>query len=605
MCVHAIAGEADANEFAHEMIALDIVTETTKQVPRLAQRVFGITPDLLLTVWSPIIGSRGDVRIAQRPGNPVQSEAKRGLLHVEPRQVLFNACLIAQRDMLVQLKCDGTDEIGSRTVEAGSFYETIVAGDMETLAETGPEEATIGCQPRITQARIGADATLDPVKAGEAIAQKEVGCVEVEGNRILIGDISGLRFIGRGDELENRCQHISRIAVSADQRPAQVETGRRQQIALRVAAARGARHVFGGDHVTAQLGERRDDNPGVTGHLPPPAKSTGHMVLIGPQDHALSRGVDGGLTIQGIGVEVEGQFSSHQRIGKNVIGRHKGQGRRHLVLIFGVFGGAVVEKLRLGEVAAGKTRQMDFVGDHAAVVNIIVLEERPVAPDCPVPAPFPGVVQLEIAGAAERAARWTIVARRVTGHKFIDASGLELVNTAGQAVAPLGFQQRPLLRCNRRHQCQILVRRQCPEVRRRHADAIVTRPERRQQEATAALHARIRIGKSRRPEHWNAADLEGCILVVDRVFLHVVFCLARHDGPERNAVFAGTGVAGGVTGLLIDGDAVLDPPGIARGDGDVVGEQGAHMFGKALGEFVVDLGNLGLQHIAVWLTQHD
>ena len=329
------------------------------------------------------------------------------------------------------------------------------------------------------------------------------------------------------------------------------------------------------------------------------------MGLFGAEREAeLETGI-GDCAPQGIGVEIERQFAPGDGIGEDVIGRDERQDGGEPVLLLVLGQGAVVDGLHLGVVAAGKLRRLHIARGHVAAVESVIVEESAVAGEGAVPAPAPGVIDPETALAPDSTPPRPVAGTGVAGVEFVDAVSADAVNAGLQAMAPFEIGQYALLGRPHRREGQILVRRHRPEIRRRHAQPKGPAMKRRQQEAAAALHRWIGVGQIGRIENRNAADLQPGIAVIDRVLFHVVLGLARHDLPQRTPTFIDTGLAGGIVGLFINGDAVFITAGIARGDGDIVGQQRLDVTGEAFPEFIVKFGEIGFEHIAIGFAQHD
>ncbi len=112
-----------------------------------------------------------------------------------------------------------SDSLSDRPVPSGRIVERlpkpIALADLRVQREMRHVE-------RIFDAVGDARAVLPAIVAGEAVDREQIGVVEIDRARILVGDGEVLG-VGRGDDLDARRQRLRAARELADERPAHVD----------------------------------------------------------------------------------------------------------------------------------------------------------------------------------------------------------------------------------------------------------------------------------------------------------------------------------------------------------------------------------------------
>ena len=98
------------------------------------------------------------------------------------------------------------NRVASCSLKARTDEIAVFAGDVETFAQAGTDEAAGGREQRVVDAGIGPETAFPTVISGEAVAQEQVRGVEVECYGILVAIAAQVRLRGRGDHLRYGCQ---------------------------------------------------------------------------------------------------------------------------------------------------------------------------------------------------------------------------------------------------------------------------------------------------------------------------------------------------------------------------------------------------------------
>ena len=174
-----------------------------------------------------------------------------------------------------------------------------------------------------------------------------------------------------------------------------------------------------------------------------------------------------------------------------------------------------------------------------------------------------------------------------------------------EALAPLSFQQRPLLRGDGGRHGEIVVRRERPIVRCGETESVVLAVGGgRHQPAGLALHRRVRHGKIRHPQQRNAQHFQPGVLEIDHLLQLVVDDADRLDLPFRR--FSRVVLARLARGI----DAALKHRVIAarafrqrRGEPGLVRRFQPQRIHETVAELVVEIEDLPVDDLAVRLDQ--
>ena len=269
-----------------------------------------------------------------------------------------------------------------------------------------------------------------------------------------------------------------------------------------------------------------------------------------------------------------------------------------------------------GQVELGdrfKAAGFERVHDREIRSQAIILDHHAIGDECAVPAPDPIVIQGELAGGVDAAAKQPVTGIPVARIErreapFVgarigleDARSLDRIGTVEQPVAPLGLHQQTLFRRERRRNGHVIVWRKGPEIGGLRIKPEICRiPELRGEEPGLAFHRRIGRREVGPVEQREAKHLEAGILEVDHLLGGVVDDAGcAHLPTRRLARIVLARLAGGVDAALEHRVAAVLPLGSRRGEAGPVGAFELQAVDEAVAELVCQIDDLAVHDLAV------
>src|SRR5262249_15447409 len=149
------------------------------------------------------------------------------LMALELRVIDVETEPITQVDAIRRPELQPTDCIRQVIVDTGAGAKLIVVvmGELEALAQKGVDITVIRQKHRPLGTVSDARTRIHPVHARKAVAEQEVGIIQLEGAAVLVGDLAGVAAIRSTHDLEHWFQYLREGWTWADERIAPGEGG--------------------------------------------------------------------------------------------------------------------------------------------------------------------------------------------------------------------------------------------------------------------------------------------------------------------------------------------------------------------------------------------
>src|SRR6185312_392139 len=487
-------------------------------------------------------------------------------------------------------------------VEARAGQEVGIDRRRVALADQHPRAAALVAVISGAHAVIDPLAAVDPIETGEAIAPEQAGLVELEALAVLVRDGGRVLAPGRsgdhGDGLDDLAGTFAaadpgiapgegelRESTAGERGLAAIADADGQIVRVVAVAAQAERHqILLADRILERQLPFRAERHAARVDAPQPRQV--EQVALGGEPPA-----DGiGPTLPAVVCD-----RRHDRL-NTVAGAWpqalEGPGADVAVALR-------AEALAIDMAGEESGRRRDVIAQQIGLVRR-ALNVEPAAPV---------IGEVELAGGEEVPAygadRRCVDRVRLLAADSDAAVGGEL--TVAEALAILGAEILAALGGEHRPERCVLVLVDRPEIGNAEVEAVGARiADARREKAALALHRRVGMREIGGVEDRDAVDLHHRVAVLDDLLLLVADDLLGLDLPHRRARrILAAGLAGRVNAAA-DLDAIpLDAPRGVAGQPRAVGQQHAQIADEAIAQIVVQLDEIGEDHVAGGLEQTD